>query len=184
MSANSWLAPPLIYRDQANRSAYQILRVAAVNHAAFEWIHHEHVGRECGLTTAQLYVIRDTATPLPPASGILSALQTSALMFADASTRNVKVGKEITDALLNHLKSWVGLNPDSGNVEETVENLLVEAAAVTAAYNMVSRFLISLDVACMSDNDVPWPVDRKEVRFMATTSFEIANCTAAFYYHP
>lgn len=139
-----------------------ILRVAALNHAAFEWIHHEHVGRACGLTTAQLYVIRDTVTPLPPSSGILSALQTSALMFADASTRGVKVGKEITDSLTNDLKSWAEPTSESGNVEETVQNLLVEAAAVTAAYNMVSRFLISLDVGCMSDDDVPWPVDREE----------------------
>ena len=152
---------------KVGRFDYQILRVAAVNQAAFEWIHHEHVGRDCGLTTAQLYVIRDTVTPLPPSSGILSALQTSALMFADASTRNVKVGKEITDALMTHLQGWVEASSHSENVEGTVQDLLVEAAAITASYNMVSRFLISLDVGCMSDNDVPWPVDRKEVRFVA-----------------
>jgi hypothetical protein len=93
-------------------------------------------------------------------------------MFADASTKNVKVAKEITDALTIHLKSWVGSSFEPGNVEETVQDLLVEAVAVTAAYNMVSRFLISLDVGCMSDNEVPWPVDRKEVRFMIITSSE------------
>ncbi|KAG6806605.1 hypothetical protein H0H93_002714, partial [Arthromyces matolae] len=61
-----------------------ILRVAAINRAAFEWIQHEKVGREDGLNNAQLYIVRDEATPLPPASGILSSLQTSALRFADA----------------------------------------------------------------------------------------------------
>jgi len=83
-------------------------------------------------------------------------------MFADASTRNVKVGKGITDALTIHLRSWVEVSSHSGNIEDTVQDLLVEAAAVTASYNMVSRFLVSLDVGCMSDNDVPWPNDRKE----------------------
>ena len=129
-------------------------------------MHHEHVGRECGLSTAQLYIIRDTSTPLPPSSGILSALQTSALMFADANTRDIKVGRDITDALMNNLKDLVMSTTDSGDVEETAQDLLVEAAGITATYNMVSRFLISVDVACMSDNDVPWPVDRKEVRLM------------------
>jgi hypothetical protein len=86
-------------------------------------------------------------------------------MFADASTKNVKVAKEITGTLTFHLKSWVGSSSEPGNVEETVQDLLVEAVAVTASYNMVSRFLISLDVGCMSDNEVPWPVDRKEVRY-------------------
>jgi pimeloyl-ACP methyl ester carboxylesterase len=96
------------------------------------------------------------------------------LIFADASTRDVKVGKEITDALMIHLQSCVEPSSDSGNVEETVQDLLVEAAAVTATYNMVSRFLVSLDVGCMSDNDVPWPIDRKEVRCVFFFSIHIS----------
>jgi hypothetical protein len=158
------VSPPLIHCHHVIQSPCKILRVAALNHAAFEWIQHEHVGRECGLTNAQLYVLRDTATPLPPSTGIFSDLQTSALMFADASTRNVQVEKEIADALMNSLRTWVAQKSNPGEVEETTQDLLVEAAAVTATYNMVSRFLVSLDVACMSDNEVPWPVDRKEVR--------------------
>ncbi|KAF8061840.1 beta-ketoadipate enol-lactone hydrolase [Lyophyllum atratum] len=138
-----------------------ILRVAAINGAAFEWIHHEPVGRTCGLNSAQLYVIRDTATPLPPSAGILSPLQTSALMFADASTRNVKIGKTITDALTKDLEVWArGQDPEE--VEARTQDLLVEAATVVAAYNMVSRFLIAVDVAGMSDDAVPWPIERKE----------------------
>lgn len=107
-------------------------------------------------------------------------------MFADASTRGVKVGKEITDSLTNDLKSWAEPTSESGNVEETVQNLLVEAAAVTAAYNMVSRFLISLDVGCMSDDDVPWPVDREEVRPAIVMPFEryLPNVISAFHSYP
>ncbi|KAG7450860.1 alpha/beta-hydrolase [Guyanagaster necrorhizus] len=124
-----------------------ILRVAAHNHAAYEWIHHEHVGRSAGLTTDQLLVIRDTSR-LPTDGGVLSALQKSALAFAQESTTKVKVSPEVTDALKKNLQ-----NDD---------DLFVEAAAVVATYNMVSRFLVSLDVGGGSDDLVPWPVDEQE----------------------
>ncbi|KAF8874383.1 Alpha/Beta hydrolase protein [Mucidula mucida] len=113
-----------------------ILRVAAHNHAAFEWIHHEHVGRDA-----------DTSS-LPTDTGVLSALQLSALTFAHESTTVVKVSKVTTEALKTELQNN--------------EDLLVEAAAVVATYNMVSRFLMSLDVAGMSDEVVPWPADVQE----------------------
>ncbi|KAJ7703302.1 Alpha/Beta hydrolase protein [Mycena rosella] len=127
-----------------------ILRVAARNHAAFEWIHHEHVARDHGLNTTQLWAIRDTLSLPPPA--VLSPLQAAALAFADHSTVTVRIPPHITSALQEQLKQ---IGPD-------VDDLLVEAAAVVATYNMVSRFLISLDVAGISDNPVPWPVDRTE----------------------
>ncbi|KAJ6609818.1 Alpha/Beta hydrolase protein, partial [Mycena sp. CBHHK59/15] len=131
-----------------------ILRVAACNHAAFEWIHHEHVARAHGLDTTQLLAIRDTAALPPPA--VLSPLHAAALAFADASTTTVRVPPHVTSDLqqqLNQLATAATLDP---------HDLLVEAAAVVATYNMVSRFLVSLDVAGMSDNPVPWPVDRTE----------------------
>ncbi|KXN80782.1 hypothetical protein AN958_07390 [Leucoagaricus sp. SymC.cos] len=143
-----------------------ILRVAAINGAAYEWIHHEPVGRQHGLTTAQLYIIRDIGAPLPPAQGILNPLQTTALAFADASTRNVKVPDSVTEALRDELRKWV-LKEHSGLTEEEVkdktDDLFVEAGLVVATYNMVSRFLVAVDVAGFSREDVPWPLDRVEV---------------------
>lgn len=143
-----------------NSVVLEILRVAAHNHAAFEWIHHEDVGRESGLTTAQLSVIRNVSNPAPsPLSpDPLTALQAAALAFADASTKDIKVSDTVFEALSDELESLV----DENN-EETVQDLAVEAAAVVSTYNMVSRFLVSLDVAGKSDEPVPWPVDRKEV---------------------
>lgn len=121
-----------------------ILRVAAINHATFEWIHHEHVARDAGLSTEQLYLIRDTNfVPDLESSGILSPLQSAALAFAHHSTSSVQVPAQITLTLARLLDS----DPD----------LLVESAAIVATYNMVSRFLISLDVAGVSDSPVPWP---------------------------
>jgi alkylhydroperoxidase family enzyme len=132
-----------------------ILRVAARNHAAFEWIHHEHVGRDHGLHTTQLWAIRDLSSLPPP--GVLSPLQAAALAFADHSTAAVRVPWDVTFELQEQLKV-VG---SAHSLD--VDDLLVEAAAVVATYNMVSRFLISLDVGGMSDDAVPWPVDRTEV---------------------
>ncbi|KAJ6499412.1 beta-ketoadipate enol-lactone hydrolase [Mycena sanguinolenta] len=131
-----------------------ILRVAARNHAAFEWIHHEHVGRTEGLNTQQLWAIRDTSC-LPPPS-LLSPLQAAALAFADHSTVSVRVPADVTSALQQHLKPVA----EAHNFD--VDDLLVEAAAAVAIYNMVSRFLISVDVGGLSDDPVPWPVDRTE----------------------
>ncbi|KAG6915921.1 hypothetical protein DXG01_009251 [Tephrocybe rancida] len=145
-----------------------ILRVAAINRATFEWIQHEPAGRTDGLNTAQLYIIRDEAAPLPPAPGILTQLQTSALMFADASTRNVKVGDKLTNALKRDLEA-LARQQGAENIEERTEDLLAEVALVVATYNMVSRFLVAVDVAGLGDDAVPWPIERKE-HFMSMPS--------------
>jgi hypothetical protein len=47
--------------------------------------------------------------------------------------------------------------------DEDIDAVYVEAAMVVATYNMVSRFLLSTDVAGISDTPVPWPVERNEV---------------------
>jgi len=86
----------------------------------------------------------------------LSTLQSSALAFADSSTKDIKVSPEVTLALKKELSSLA-----SGEESKT-EDLLVEAAAVVATYNMVSRFLVSLDVAGFSEDPVPWPTDHEE----------------------
>ncbi|KAG6860638.1 hypothetical protein C0995_009118 [Termitomyces sp. Mi166 len=138
-----------------------ILRVAAINGATFEWIQHEKVGREDGLNNAQLYIVRDKMTPLPPAPGILTQLQTSSLMFADASTRDVKVGERIINGLKKDLEV-LARQQNAENVEERTEDLFAEAALIVATYNMVSRFLVAVDVAGLSDDPVPWPIERKE----------------------
>lgn len=128
------------------------------------------MGREVGLTTGHLFVIRDYENhPIPSPSilgrGVLSSLQAVALAFADASTKTVQVEPEITQSFMNELRVWVDQQAKGGDrtAEEQVQSLLVEAAAVVATYNMVSRFLVSLDVAGMSSDSVPWPFQREEV---------------------
>jgi len=138
-----------------------ILRVAAHNRAAYEWIHHEHVGRDAGLTIPQLTTIRDILkiAPSPLSPGPLTSLQAAALAFADASTKDIIVSDSIFVSLSNEFQNFL---PDGPDVEQKVQDLLVETAAIVSTYNMVSRFLVSLDVAGQSDEQVPWPFDREE----------------------
>ena len=139
------------------------MRVAAHNYAAYEWIHHEHVGRDAGLTTVQLWVIRDISkhAPSPSSPGSLSSLQAAALAFADASTKDIKVSNEVFDSLASEFKKFLANETD---IESKVQELLVETTAVVGTYNMVSRFLVALDVGGKSDEPVPWPFDREEVQ--------------------
>ncbi|KAF5349054.1 hypothetical protein D9758_012680 [Tetrapyrgos nigripes] len=156
-----------------------ILRVAARNGAAFEWIHHEHVGRDEGLGTEQLWVVRDfEGLPALRAVGngdnaynsVLSPLQSAALAFADYSTSQVQVPPKVTAALKKALRNFVlsssssSQSQDKLDIESQIQDLLVECAAITASYNMVSRFLISLDIATKSDERVPWPASVYEFR--------------------
>lgn len=138
-----------------------------MNGAAYEWIQHEPIARQHGLTTAQLYIIRDITTPLPPAENLLDPLQTAALVFSDLSTRKVNVSDWATVDLKKELRIWVKKEmtcEEDVGVEEKINDLLAEIALVTATYNMVSRFLVSVDVAGFSEEPVPWPLKRQEVR--------------------
>jgi len=142
-----------------------ILRVAAINHASYEWIHHETIGRKEGLSTGQLYVIRDTKTPLPSLKTILTPLQTAAIIFTDHSTRDVRVPMDVIQEFKRQLKISVASgNPSTSNedFDAEVDDFFVETAMVVASYNMVSRFLLATDVGGISDMEVPWPVDKKE----------------------
>ena len=139
--------------------------MAAHNNAAFEWIHHEPVARDAGLNTRQLSAIRNTAHLGPDT---LTGLQAAALAFADSSTKDVAVPDSVCDHLQRQLHAWISTRihdeADKVSIDEKVHTMLVELAATVATYNMVSRFLVSLNVASMADDVVPWPADRQEVR--------------------
>lgn len=94
-------------------------------------------------------IIRDlhTPLPLPSAPEPLTAFQAAALRFADASTFSVNVPQARIDDLKQYLKD---------------EQQLLEATAVAATYNMVSRLLVTLDVGDMGDVSVPLPETKQE----------------------
>ena len=102
-----------------------ILRVAALNGAEYEWRAHEPVALRAGLSPAQVEALRAGA-----ATEALTAVQRACLAYTDAMTREVAVAEPLFTALRAHLN----------------ERELVELTATVGAYNLVSRFLVALQI--------------------------------------
>jgi len=104
-----------------------ILRVAARNGADFEWIAHEPVAREAGLRDEQIAAISLGGSG---AGAGLSPAQWAALAYADAMTTHVTVPGEIFQSVRAHFD----------------DRQVLELTVTVAAYNMVSRVLVALEV--------------------------------------
>jgi len=106
-----------------------ILRIGAVNGADYEWQAHEPVARGCGVTGDQLTALRQ-----PPGAefdpAVFSPEERAALAYADAMTVAVTVPPEVF--------GWVA--------ELFSDREVAELTAVAATYNMVSRFLVALEI--------------------------------------
>ncbi len=102
-----------------------ILRVAALNGAEYEWRAHEPEALRAGLSPAQVEALRAGA-----GTEALTAVQRACLAYTDAMTRDVAVGEPLFTALRAHLN----------------ERELVELTATVGAYNLVSRFLVALQI--------------------------------------
>jgi 4-carboxymuconolactone decarboxylase len=102
-----------------------ILRVAQLNGAEYEWYAHEPVARQAGLTDPQLAAVRDTG-----GADALTAAQRAALAYTDAMTRHITVPDALFDALTDFLD----------------RRQIVELTATVGTYNLVSRFLVALQV--------------------------------------
>jgi pimeloyl-ACP methyl ester carboxylesterase len=136
--------------------------VAARNKASFEWIHHEHLARKYGVSVDQLSTIGDIQKRLDHSKGTLSPIQQAAMNLADEMTANIQVRDETFDTLKQELTK-------AGDDDERVlEKKMTEAVAVVATYNMVSRFLVALDVD--DHANVPCPVPGLEGKSDAGTS--------------
>jgi AhpD family alkylhydroperoxidase len=103
------------------------MRVAALNKAEYEWVAHEASARREGLSPDVLDALRG---PDASTSGALTASQRNVVAYTDAMTIQVRVPDEVFDALRT----------------EFTDPELVELTATVAAYNMVSRFVVALDV--------------------------------------
>jgi AhpD family alkylhydroperoxidase len=105
-----------------------ILRIAVLNGADYEWQAHEPHALRCGVTAAKIAAVRHG--PGHPDSDDLDADERAVLAYADAMTREVTVGPDVYGAVEELLKP----------------RELVELTATIAAYNMVSRFLVALEI--------------------------------------
>lgn len=102
-----------------------VLRVAALNGAPYEWQAHEPVGRAAGLTDAHLAALHEGGD-----TTVLTAAQRATLDYADAMTRQVTVPDPVFDGLRTHFD----------------DRQIVELTATVGTYNLVSRFLVALEV--------------------------------------
>jgi len=105
-----------------------ILRIAVLNQADYEWAAHEPVARRNGVTDGQLLVLHHAAAQQ---AAVFSPLERAVLAYADAMTTDVVISPEVFDAVA------VQLDPRQ----------LVELTAVIGTYNMVSRFLVAMDLS-------------------------------------
>jgi 4-carboxymuconolactone decarboxylase len=106
-----------------------VLRIAVLNGAEYEWRAHESVARRCGLPEVTISALRCGRDHEPDAA-VFSPAERAVLDYTDAMTVDVDVAPEIYAAVAALL----------GPRE------LVELTAIAATYNMVSRFLVALDV--------------------------------------
>jgi len=103
--------------------------VAVLNGAEYEFMHHAPLFKLAGGTEEQIAALRLIGQESFP-SERFSQVEMDAVDLTVQMTRNIKVDKKLMQQLRDTL----------GNTNT------VELVSVVAAYNMVSRFLIALDV--------------------------------------
>ncbi len=127
--ASGWEGMLTAVRNQSSVPAdlreLMILRVAVLNRAPYEFDAHVPHAQKAGTSDAKIAAVRE-----PGISALFNDDEKLVLELADAMTRNI----EVPEALMDRLKARL----DARGVVETV--------ATVAAYNMVSRFLVALQV--------------------------------------
>ena len=103
--------------------------VAVLNGAEYEFIHHAPPFKEAGGTQEQVEALRLLGQSTFP-KHLFSPIEQDAAELTLQMTRNIRVDPDLMKRLHTEL----------GNTA------VVELVSVIAAYNMVSRFLIALDV--------------------------------------
>jgi 4-carboxymuconolactone decarboxylase len=118
-----------------------ILRIAVLNGADYEWQAHEPHALRCGVTPAKIAAVRHVPGHQDSdGSDDFDADELAVLAYTDAMTRDVTVAPEVYAAIA------ALLNPRE----------LVELTATIATYNMVSRFLVALEITS-ADPATPTP---------------------------
>ncbi|SAL00103.1 alkylhydroperoxidase [Caballeronia pedi] len=103
-----------------------ILRVAVLNRASFEFEAHEPHARKAGLSSNQIAAVKTW----PAEANGFSDDESLVLELTDCMTRDV----EVPDAVMQRV--CARFEPHG----------VVEIVATVAAYNMVSRFLVALNI--------------------------------------
>lgn len=128
--ASGWERMLTAVRNQTDVPAdlreLMILRVAVLNGARFEYDAHVPHARAAGVSDGMIDAVRQDVL-----SDEFAPLERLVLELTDAMTRQVVVPEELMSRLQQHF------DPKG----------VVEVVATVAAYNMVSRLLVALNVA-------------------------------------
>lgn len=103
-----------------------VMRVAALNGAEYEWQAHSAAAAAAGLSPAQLEILRRTDA----GNGEFDERQRAVLAVTDAMTRDITVPADLFAELSVMFDS----------------RQLLELVATIAAYNMVTRFVVALEL--------------------------------------
>ena len=128
--ASGWERMLTAVRNQtgipADLRELMILRVAVLNRAAFEFDAHVPHAQQAGLSQQKIDAVRDLEL-----SSVYEPVERMVLELADRMTRDIVVPDALMDRLREHFDA----------------KGIVEVVATVAAYNMVSRLLVALNVA-------------------------------------
>jgi AhpD family alkylhydroperoxidase len=127
--ASGWERMLTAVRNQtgvpADLRELMILRVAVLNGAAFEYDNHVPHAEQAGVSAEKIAAVRE-----PGIAAIFTPIERMVLQLSDAMTRDVAVPPALIDDLRPHFDAQG----------------IVEVVATVAAYNMVSRFLVALNI--------------------------------------
>ena len=127
--AQGWESMLTAVRNRSSVAAdlreLMILRVAVLNRANFEFDAHVPHAQRAGVSQEKIEAVRE-----PALAECFTSAECKVLALTDAMTRDIVV----PDALMTQLQA--AYNPQE----------LVDLVATVAAYNMVSRFLVALNV--------------------------------------
>lgn len=117
-----------------------ICRPALINEAWFEWNAHVPILEASESFKADSSKVKVVQQLHPISKGSLDAQEWAVLRYADAMTRDVKVPQSLFD----EVKALFS------------EQEVVEITATVASYNLVSRFLVALDVGEQNEKTPEW----------------------------
>lgn len=103
-----------------------IIRVAVLNRATYEYEAHVPIALKAGATEEKIAALRD---PEQLGAG-LSELEQTLMTLTDTMTRNIDVPASLYDKVRSQLD----------------ERQIVDVMVTIGAYNMVSRFLVALEM--------------------------------------
>ncbi|MGJ7499936.1 carboxymuconolactone decarboxylase family protein [Variovorax sp. ZT5P49] len=128
--ASGWERMLTAVRNQtgipADLRELMILRVAVLNGASFEYDAHVPHAQKAGVSAEKIDAVRQDVLP-----DMFAPLERLVLELADAMTREIVVPEELMGRIQQHF------DPKG----------VVEVVATVAAYNMVSRLLVALNIA-------------------------------------